>query len=323
MMGKLALVTGGCGFIGSHLTEELLRNGWSVRVLDDLSTGSEGNLHAVRRDVDLRVGSVANVPDAREACKGVDSVFHLAAIASVPASVADPVQSHAVTLSGTLGMLMAARDAGVRRFVLASSASVYGNADSVPTREDQPLRPQSPYATAKAAAELYCRNFFDLYGLETVILRYFNVFGPRQPANSGYAAAIPKFVEAARSGGKPVVFGDGRQTRDFVYVGNIVAANLRAAEAGGVAGFAYNIGCGEGITLLELLTALELLCGRRLEPHFRPARDGEVRHSRADISMARQYLGYEPFVSWREGLRRTWEYSPPAVPAAAEMAIAG
>jgi UDP-glucose 4-epimerase len=218
---------------------------------------------------------------------------------------------------------MAARDAGVRRFVLASSASVYGNADSVPTREDQPLRPQSPYATAKAAAELYSRNFFDLYGLETVILRYFNVFGPRQPANSGYAAAIPKFVEAAYGGGRPIVFGDGRQTRDFVYVGNVVSANLRAVEAGGVAGFAYNIGCGEGITLLELLTGLELLCGRRLEPEFRPAREGEVRHSRADISLARQYLGYEPFVSWREGLRRTWEAAPASSPTAAEMAIAG
>ncbi len=305
-MIQTALVTGGAGFIGGHLVERLLADGWRVRVLDNFSTGSEENLRSVAGDVELWRGDVRDLDACLSSCAGVDSVFHLAAIASVPQSVADPLTSHAVTLGGTLNLLSAARDQGVRRVVFSSSASVYGDAEEVPTREGQPLRPQSPYATAKAAGELYCRNFYELYGLETVTLRYFNVFGPRQSANSGYAAAIPKFVQAALSGGRPVVFGDGRQTRDFVHVSNVVEANVLAALRGEAPGGTFNVGCGRGITLLELLAELERLAGRSLSPQFAPGRPGEVRHSLADISRARAVLGYEPRIDLAAGLALTW-----------------
>lgn len=304
-MGKLALVTGGAGFIGGHLTERLLAEGWQVRVLDNFSSGKVENLpvgHLEVLEADIR-----NADACRRACRGVDSVFHLAAIASVAGSVADPVHSHDVNVNGTLNMLMASRDQNVRRFVLSSSASVYGDADLVPTPEDAPLRPQSPYATGKAAGEFYCRNFWELYGLETVVLRYFNVFGPRQSPVSGYAAVIPQFVSAAQRDQHPIVYGDGEQTRDFVYVGNVAAANVRAAMADGVAGMTFNVAAGEGISLLRLLEELRALSGSPLAPEHRAGRAGEVRHSRADISRARKHLGFTPDVSLRAGLRRTLE----------------
>ncbi|HLV80983.1 MAG TPA: SDR family oxidoreductase [Chthonomonadaceae bacterium] len=304
---RTALVTGGAGFIGSHLVGRLLERGWRVRVLDDFSSGSRENLLPCEDRLEVIEGDTREAAVCQAACRGVEHVFHLAAIASVVASVEDPIASHAVTLGGTLNMLLAARDQGARRFVFSSSASVYGNAESSPTGEEQPLCPESPYASAKAAGELYCRNFTTLYGLETVVLRYFNVFGPRQSATSSYAAVIPLFVRAAITGCAPIVYGDGRQTRDFVYVENVVAANLRAAEAEGVAGQTFNIAGGQGISLLDLLALLEQVTDRRLQPEFRPARAGEVRHSCANISRARCLLGYEPSVSLTAGLQRTVE----------------
>lgn len=306
-MQRTALISGGAGFIGAHLAEQLVRDGWMVRVLDDLSTGFRENLSAIADEIEFIEGSVCDVETCREACVDVDSVFHLAAIASVASSVEDPLTSHEVTLGGTMNLLAAAREAGVGRFVFSSSAAVYGNAEIVPTTEDQPIDPQSPYATAKAAGELYCRNFWGLYGMETVILRYFNVFGPRQSANSGYAAAIPLFVKAALTGKQPIIYGDGHQTRDFVHVSNVVSANICAATAPkeDVAGQTFNIGAGEQINLRVLLCELERITGADLTPEFQPARSGEVRHSRADISRARAHLGYVPAVSLADGLRET------------------
>ncbi|MCC2667945.1 MAG: Nucleoside-diphosphate-sugar epimerase [Armatimonadetes bacterium] len=304
-MTKTALVTGGAGFIGGHLVRRLLTNGWRVRVLDNFSSGLRTSLDT--EDVELIEGDIRDVDACRRACRGVDSVFHLAAIASVASSVADPIYSHDVNVNGTLNMLMAARDGNARRFVLSSSASVYGNAELVPTPESAPLQPQSPYATGKACGEMYCRNFWELYGLETVILRYFNVFGPGQNPVSGYAAVIPQWIGAATRGERPVIYGDGRQTRDFVFVGNVAAANARAAMADGVAGMTFNVAGGEAISLLRLIEELEGFSGRALHPEFRAARAGEVRHSRADITQAREQLRFLPEVSFQDGLRCTYE----------------
>jgi len=304
-MTKMALVTGGAGFIGGHLVERLLAEGWRVRILDNFSSGVRGNLAG--RDVEILEGDIRNPETCFRSCRGVDSVFHLAAIASVASSVADPIHSHDVNVNGTLNMLMAARDQDVRRFVLSSSASVYGNAEQVPTPEDAPLMPPSPYAAGKACGEMYCRNFWELYGLETVVLRYFNVFGPRQNPVSGYAAVIPQFVGAALRGESPVVYGDGKQTRDFIYVGNVVAANIRASMTEAVAGMTFNVAGGEGISLLQLLSELEALTGRPLNPEFRSSRAGEVLHSRADVTNARRLLRFVPEVSFQTGLRHTVE----------------
>jgi UDP-glucose 4-epimerase len=306
-MLRKALVTGGGGFIGSHLVDLLLKEGWHVRVLDNFSTGTLGNLFWCADRVDIVEGDIRNKEICQAACDGVDSVFHLAGMASVGDSIANPLLAHDVNLTGTLNMLLAARDAKARRFVFSSSTSVYGDAETVPTGEDQKIAPLSPYASQKATGEYYCRNFHDVYGLETVILRYFNVFGPRQNANSGYAAAIPRFVQAAIDDRPPVVFGDGLQTRDFVYAGNVAFANLRASVADGVAGHSFNIGSGDSISLLDLLSELRQTTGAPLEPEFQPARLGEVRHSRADISKAVALLGYAPHVPFAEGIRRTVE----------------
>ena len=306
-MAGSALVTGGAGFIGSHLVERLLCAGWTVRVLDNFSTGSPENLRRVSRDIEIATADVRDGSACAASCRGVDAVFHLAAIASVASSVEDPALTHDVTLGGTLNMLLAARDAGVRRFVYTSSAAVYGNAGSVPTPESQPILPLSPYATAKAAGEMYCRNFHGLYGLETVSLRYFNVFGPRQSANSGYAAAIPRFVHAALRDENPTVFGDGRQTRDFVFVEDVARANILAAGATEAPGMAFNVAGGAEISLLDLLSALRDVTGARLAPDFKPQRPGDVRRSRASIELARSVLDYSPAVSVTEGIRRTVE----------------
>lgn len=306
-MARSALVTGGAGFIGSHLVDLLLQEGWRVRVLDNLSTGSLGNLLAFSGELDIVEGDVRDADMCHRACDGIDAVFHLAGMASVGDSVADPLLAHEVNLTGTLHMLIAARDSGVKRFIFSSSTSVYGNANTIPTRETQVIAPLSPYASQKAAGELYCENFYRLFGLETVVLRYFNVFGPRQSADSGYAAAIPKFVDAAIHNRAPIVFGDGRQTRDFVYAGNVALANLRGALADGVAGQAFNVAEGNSISLLGLLDELRAVTGAALQPEFRPARAGDVRHSRADITKAKALLGYEPAISFTEGIRRTVE----------------
>lgn len=315
-MQRKALVTGGAGFIGSHLVERLLERGWEVRILDNFSSGSRERAAALRERAEVLDGDIRSERDCRKACEGVDTVFHMAAIASVASSVADPAYSHDVNVGGTLNMLMAARDLGVRRLVFSSSAAVYGNVEVAPTDEEQPIRPESPYASGKACGELYCRNFHSLYGLETVVLRYFNVFGPGQSAVSGYAAVIPAFVEAAARLEVPVIYGDGRQTRDFVYVSNVVDANVRAALAEGVAGETFNVAGGQAITLLDLLEELSVITRRHIRPEFRPGREGEVRHSRADIRRARERLGYSPSVALGEGLARTLAAVPAAAPAA-------
>lgn len=305
-----ALVTGGAGFIGSHLVERLAREGWRVRVLDDFSSGALSNLGEKlldRGEVEIVEGDVRDVDTCYAACRDMDAVFHLAAISSVASSIAAPLSTHDINLGGTLNILCAARDMHVRRLVFSSSASVYGNADTIPTSESQPLAPQSPYASSKACAEYYCRNFYDLHGLETVVLRYFNVFGPRQSAHSGYAAVIPLFVQAAVTGATPVVYGDGLQTRDFVYVESVAEANWLAATTPHAAGKTFNIAGGQGISLLDLLQALARITGKETSPDFQPARPGEVRHSRADITLARQTLCYQPRFSLAEGLTRTLE----------------
>jgi len=304
-MAKTALVTGGAGFIGGHLTELLVRSGWTVRVMDNLHSGRIENLASVASEVEFSGEDIRDAEACRRACQGADVVFHLAALASVAGSVADPATSHAVNVGGTLNMLLAARDAGVRRFVFSSSAAVYGTTESIPTGEEEPLAPQSPYGTDKAAGEMYCRNFFEIYGLETVILRYFNVFGPRQNVNGGYAAVIPAFITTATRGERPVVFGDGRQTRDFVYVENVAAANLLAGTASAAAGGTFNIGSGCRSSLLSLIEVLSELTGRPLHPDFREERVGEVRHSVADIRRAAEVLGYVPRISLACGLERT------------------
>ena len=297
---SLALVTGGAGFIGSHLVDLLQTDGWSVRVLDDLSTGNRANIDSGA--VDLVVGDVRDYDTCESACRGANAVFHLAAIASVQASIDEPRRCHDVNVTGTLNMLDAARKQGVRRFVFSSSAAVYGNADTVPTSEDQPLDPQSPYAAGKLCGEVYCETYARLYGIETVSLRYFNVFGPRQRADSGYAAAIPAFVGAAVDGRRPTIFGDGCQTRDFVYVGNVARANVLAACAGGISRSVFNIGSGEQISLLDLVSTIEAITGKPLLPHFAPARAGEVRYSCSKIERAMEMLSYAPAIGLKEGL---------------------
>jgi UDP-glucose 4-epimerase len=304
-MSNKALVTGGAGFIGSHVVARLLQDGWQVRVLDDLSSGDRAKLPA--GDIEFIEGDIRDPQTCKTACTGCDAVFHLAALVSVVGSVENPSLNHDINITGTLNMMTAARDANVRRFVFSSSAAVYGDAEQVPTEETQPLKPQSPYAVSKACGEMYGKNFHDLYGLEVVSLRYFNVFGPRQNVTSGYAAVIPAFVKAALSGRQPIVYGDGLQTRDFVFVENVADANLKAATASGVAGHVFNVAGGVQTSLLDLIAALELATGKKLEPRFEPARSGEVRHSRAAIELARNVLGFVPTVGLEDGLGRTVE----------------
>ncbi len=313
-----ALVTGGAGFIGSHVVERLIREGWSVRILDNFSTGSYANLRNSR--VEIVEGDIRNVESCYAACHGVNAVFHIAAIASVASSIAAPQASHDVNLGGTLNMLCAASDMNVKRFVFSSSASVYGNADAIPTKETQALWPMSPYATSKAAGEFYCRNYFEIHGLETVILRYFNVYGPRQSATSGYAAVVPLFVKAALSDGAVTVYGDGLQTRDFVYVETVAEANFLAATVPAAAGKILNVAGGAQISLIELLDSLSAITGNEMRPTFVPARPGEVRDSRADITLATNALGFKPRVTLSEGLRRTVAAArPERIPAPATV----
>ena len=307
-MGDLYLVTGGAGFIGSHVVAELLRRGHDVRILDNFSTGRRGNLDAVGDDVEVFEGDMRSYERAHNAVKGVDYVIHLAALPSVPRSVQDPLTTNEANITGTLNVLLAARDDGVRRVVLASSSSIYGANAAMPKREDLMPQPISPYAVSKLAAEQYARAFATVYGLETVSLRYFNVFGPRQDPTSQYSGVIPRFMRLALEGGRPVVYGDGLQSRDFTYVANVVEATLSAATATGAAGGICNIGCGDPKTVLDLIAAVSRVSGRRLEPDFAPPRPGDVKHSFADISLARELLGYEPKVDFGEGIGRTFAW---------------
>ncbi len=301
------LVTGGAGFIGSHLVEALVEAGRRVRVLDDFSTGKRANLAGVQDRVEVLADSVTDPAAVTLAMKEVEWVFHLAALPSVQRSVDDPLTTHEVCATGTLRVLEAAREAGVRRVVYAASSSAYGDTPGAVRSEEDPVAPLSPYATAKLAGEHYCRCFTRVYGLETVRLRFFNIFGPRQDANSPYSGVIPLFIRTMLAGQAPVVHGDGQQSRDFTYVANVVAALLRAAQAPGVAGKVYNIGNGGRTSVLRLVSHLNELLGTRIEPIHGPARQGDVLHSQADVSRARAELGYEPAVSLAEGLRRTVE----------------
>ncbi len=305
--GKI-LVTGGGGFIGSNLVERLLRDGREVRVLDNFATGRRENLTDLAGEVELIEGDIQSYERVHNAVRGCEVVLHQAALPSVPRSIQDPLTSNAANITGTLNILLAARDEGVRRVVYASSSSAYGASLELPKREEMPALPISPYAVAKLAAEGYCRAFHGVYGLETVALRYFNVFGPRQDPLSQYAAVIPRFILAFLADERPVVYGDGEQSRDFTYIDNAVDANLLAATAEGVAGRAFNIACGDRISLNALLDELRSLTGKAIEATYMPPRAGDVRHSLADVSAARTDLGYEPKVDVMEGLRRTFAW---------------
>jgi UDP-glucose 4-epimerase len=300
------LVTGGAGFIGSHLVHTLAAAGDTVRVLDDLSSGRARNLDGVTGDVELVKGDLRDPLAVRKALAEVEVVHHLAALPSVARSVADPLGSHQVNVEGTLTLLLEARDAGARRLVYASSSSVYGDTPVLPKHEEMPVAPRSPYAAAKLAGEAYCRAFARVYPLETVCLRFFNVFGPRQDPASPYAAVVPRVVTRMLAGEPAEVNGDGRQTRDFTYVANAIEACRLAAAAGPEAvGEAMNVGCGQRISVLGLVGLVNDLLGRRIEPVFRPARDGDVRDSQAAIAKAGRLLGYRPLVDVREGLAAT------------------
>jgi nucleoside-diphosphate-sugar epimerase len=301
------LVSGGAGFIGSHLVRGLLAGGHEVVVLDNFFTGRRENLDEVACDVELIDGDIRDLERTRRATRACEAVFHLAAVPSVPRSIADPITTHETNATGTLNVLIAARDAGAQRVVFASSSSIYGATKELPKRESRAALPISPYAVSKLAGESYCRSFFEVFGLETVALRYFNVFGPRQDPGSQYAAVVPRFIRAFLNGEAPTIFGDGEQSRDFTYVGNVVEANLAALARPGISGRVYNIACGERTTLNELATILRQETGAAAAAVHGPPRAGEVRHSLADISLARRELGYEPAISLTEGLRRTIE----------------
>jgi len=300
------LITGGAGFIGSHLVRELVSRGEEVRVLDNFVTGKRENLLSGTQAPEMFVGSVDDPTLVNQAMQGVEFVLHQAALGSVPRSVEDPLASHAANLTGTLVLLEAAKRAGVRRFVYASSSSVYGDTPQLPKHEGLPTVPLSPYAVTKLGGELYCGVFHRIYGLQTVSLRYFNVFGPGQSPDSQYAAVIPRFMTALSRSESPIIYGDGKQSRDFTYIDNVVQANLLSCTASpAAAGQAFNIACGESFTLLELLQEMGEISGRSVQPRFEASRTGDVRDSLAAIDKARKLLGYEPAVPFREGLRRT------------------
>lgn len=301
-----ALITGGAGFIGSSLVDGLLAAGAEARVLDNFSTGNRANLAHVAGNVEVVEGDLRSYERVHNAVAGCDVVFHQGALPSVPRSIADPLTSSEINVGGTLNVLLAARDAGVRRVVFASSSSVYGDAPGFPREESQATEPMAPYAVSKLAAEQYCRVATRVYGLETVSLRYFNVFGPRQDPLSQYSAVIPKFIAALREGRAPLVYGDGGQSRDFTYVTDIVRANLLAADAPApAAGRVINIACGRDHSLNELVALLRSLVGSDVEAELAESRPGDVRRSLADISLARELLGFVPEVDFEEGLRRT------------------
>jgi nucleoside-diphosphate-sugar epimerase len=304
----LYLVTGGAGFIGSHIVEELVRRGESVRVLDNLSTGHAQNLAAVRDRIDFQQADIRELAAIRPFFRGVDYVIHLAAVVSVVRSMEDPVETTLVNLNGTLHVLLAARDAGVKRLVMASTAATYGDAVSLPHVETQAPHPLSPYAVTKLAGEYYGRIFHRSFGLEAVALRYFNIFGPRQDPYSPYSGVLSKFLLAYLRGATPIIFGDGQQSRDFTYVANVADATLKACHAPAAAGKVMNVGTGQSATLNEVILLLNELVGVPMKPQLAAPQPGDIRHSLADISLARSVLGYKPRVFLREGLGRTLEW---------------
>lgn len=303
------LVTGGAGFIGSHIVTELVKRGEEVIVIDNFLTGKKENLENVKREIVLIEGDIRDITLLQKALLDVDVVLHQAALPSVPRSMQDPLTANEINILGTLNVLLAARDNKVKRVVYASSSSIYGDTPqqgaSISKHEKLQPNPLSPYAVGKLIGELYCRQFYELYGLETVSLRYFNVFGQRQDPHSEYAAVIPKFIHAMLHNQQPVIFGDGTQTRDFTFVQNVVEANILASTAKQVAGHTFNIACGEGISLRVLATQLNAILEKQLDPRYAKPRPGDVQHSQADISEARKKLGYEPLVHFEQGLKDT------------------
>lgn len=306
-MSTRYLVTGGAGFIGSHIVRRLVRQGEKVRIVDNLSTGIEDRLNDVKRSIEFLRGDLADEEVGREAVRGIDCVLHQAAIPSVQRSVKDPVGTNRANVTATLNLMECCRKARVRRLVYAASSSAYGDTEVLPKTETISPNPLSPYALQKWIGEHYCKLYHCLYGLETISLRYFNVFGPAQDPHSEYSAVIPKFISALLADSPITVFGDGEQSRDFTYVENVVEANIRAAHATGVAGNVCNIGCGERITLNTLICLLEQTMGVKAKVNYAEAKPGDVRHSLADIMVARRILDYEPKIMLKEGLRRTVE----------------
>jgi len=309
MKKSLCLVTGGAGFIGSHLVDALLRKGYRVRVFDNLSTGQKSNLSHCQSRIDWRKGDLRKEGEVRRAVKGVDYIFHCAANRAVLRSVDDPLETDAVNIRGTLHILLAARDHGVQRVIFSSSSSVYGDTRKFPCQETDSPNPQSPYAASKLMGEIYCRLFSSLYGLETVGLRYFNVFGPRQNPESKYSMVIPIFIQCILKGRRPEVHWDGRQSRDFTYIENVVHANLLAMKRPGLRGDVFNVACHEEFSVLDILRELEKVMARKSpNPRFAPKRKGDVRRTFADISKTRRLLGYRVQTRFREGLRKTVDW---------------
>lgn len=305
----IAVVTGGAGFIGSHIADALTRNGLRVRVIDDLSTGHRENLEEITGDVEFTEGSVADEQLLKKVLDGAELVFHEAAIPSVPRSVEHPRQSHVASVDGTFTLLLAARDQKVRRVVYAASSSAYGDQPTLPKKEAMLPDPLSPYAVAKLVGEYYCQVFARVYGLETISLRYFNVFGPRQDPGSQYSGVVSRFISVLLNNQQPVIYGDGEQSRDFTYIDNVIDANLRAASVTSGFGSVVNVANGQRITLNQLLEELKAIVGKpEVKADYREARVGDVRHSLADISRASELLGYQPLVSLREGLQRTIDW---------------
>src|ERR1700758_4748272 len=302
------VVTGGAGFIGSNTVDELVRRGHSVVVLDDLSPGKEENLAEIRNKITFMKGSITDIEVVRKAMHEAECVLHLAARTSVPRSVKDPIETNRINIDGTLNVLVAARDAKVKRIVFAASSSAYGETPTLPKVEKMEPQPISPYGVSKYVGELYAQTFGRCYGLENVSLRYFNIFGPRQDPSSPYSGVLAKFCNAFLEGTQPAIFGDGEQTRDFTFVENAVQANLLACEAPNASGKVFNIGVGGRFSLNQTMALLNKVTGKNLEPKYDPPRDGDIRDSQADISQAREFLGYEPQVDFEEGLRRTFEW---------------
>ncbi len=302
------LVTGGAGFIGSNVVDELLRRGQTVAVLDDLSSGKEANLSGARGKIEFVHGSITELDTVQKACRGADYVLHLAARTSVPRSVKEPLETNRVNVDGTLNVLVAARDAKVQRVVFAASSSAYGETPTLPKVETMPAEPISPYGVSKLTGEVYMQVFGRVYGLQNVSLRYFNVFGPRQDPGSPYSGVLSRFCSALLDGAQPVVYGDGEQSRDFTYIDNVVDATLRACQAPQASGKVFNVGTGNRYTLNHTLKLLEKISGTPAKPKYDPPRNGDIRDSQADISLARKLLGYNPSLGFEEGLRRTWEW---------------